>query len=95
MEKRIQEIFFDFEIIAFELVPLTLAFIEREYLSSGVHMLTNSLKILDTTKAEFFELIFFLNDKKIWHKFCRADLRSVSDTLIDSYDFELMRRILI
>ena len=51
----------------------------REYFSSGVNMLTNSLKILDTSKREFFELIFFLNDQKMWPKFCRADLSSVSD----------------
>ena len=30
---------------------------------------------------KFFELIFFLNDQKIWEKFCRADLSSVSRTL--------------
>ena len=47
MQEKIQSIFLDFEIIAFELVPLT-----------------NSLKILDTPKREFFELIFFLNDQK-------------------------------
>ena len=57
----------------------TLAFLEREYLSSGVNMLTNSLKILDTIKTEFFELIFFLNDQKLWQKFCHADLIIVSD----------------
>ena len=64
MQEKIQSIFLDFEIIAFELVPLT-----------------NSLKILDTPKTEFFELIFFLNDQKIWQKFCRADLRSVLDAI--------------
>ena len=65
MQKKIEKIFFDFEIIAFELVPLDTRFTEREYLSSGVNMLTNSLKTLDTTKTEFFERIFFLNDQKI------------------------------
>ena len=35
-------------------------------------MLTNTLKIWDTTKTEFFELIFFLNDQKIRQKFSRA-----------------------
>ena len=64
MQEKIQSIFLDFEIIAFELVPLT-----------------NSLKILDTPKREFFELIFFLNDQKIWQKFCQADLTSFSDPL--------------
>ena len=32
-------------------------------MSSGVNMLTNSHKILDTTKTEFFELVSFQNDK--------------------------------
>ena len=44
-------------------------------------MLTNSLKISDTTKTEFFVLIFFLNDKKIWPKYFRAYLSSVPDPL--------------
>ena len=37
----------------------TFAFTEREYLSLGVNMLKNSPQITDTTKKEFFELIFF------------------------------------
>ena len=37
-------------------------------MSSGVNMLKNSLKVSDTTKTEFFELIFFLIDQKIWKK---------------------------
>ena len=41
-------------------------------------MLTNRLKISDTTKTEFL----FLNDQKIWKKYCRADLGSYSDPLL-------------
>ena len=37
--------FFDFEIVKFEAVALNSPFTEREYLSSGVNILTNSLKI--------------------------------------------------
>ena len=44
-KKEIENLFFDFEIIAFELVPLDTRFTEREYLSSGLNMLTNSLKL--------------------------------------------------
>ena len=33
-------------------------------MSSGVNMLTNSLKISDTSKKEFLELIFFKSDQK-------------------------------
>ena len=50
-------------------------------MSSDVNMLTNSLKILDTTKTEFLELIFFQRDQKISKKYCRADLNSLSDLL--------------
>ena len=71
MQKKTQKIFFDFEIIAFT---------EREYLSSGVNLLTKSLKILDSTKTEFLEVIIFQSDLKIWQKYCHAYLRSVSDT---------------
>ena len=47
----------------------------------GVNMLTNSLKILNTTKTKFFELKFFQSDQEIWHNYCRADFRSVFDIL--------------
>ena len=39
-----------------------LAFTEREYFSSSVNMLTNSLKISGTTKTELFEPILFQTD---------------------------------
>ena len=58
-----------------------LAFTEQEYLSSGVNMLTNSLKISDTNKKEFFELIFLHIDQKKLQKYCRADLSSGLDPL--------------
>ena len=44
-------------------------------------MLTNSLKILHTTKKEFFDLIFFQSHQKIWQKYCREDLCSVLEPL--------------
>ena len=51
MQKKVENIFFDIEIIAFELFALNTRFYwEREYFSSGVNMLTNRLKILDTSK---------------------------------------------
>ena len=81
MQKKIEKIFFNLEIIAFELVALNTRFTETEYLSSGVNMLTNSLKISDTTKKEFLELIFFQSDQKNWQKYCRIDFCSVSEPL--------------
>ena len=81
MQKKIDKIIFDFEVIAFESVPLKTPFTEREFLSSGVNMLTNNVKIEDTTKTEFFELIFFQSDQKIWEKYCHSVLNSVSGSL--------------
>ena len=81
MQKKIQKIFFHLEIYAFELVALKTPLTDREYLSSGVNMLTNSLKISDTTKTEFFELVFFQSDQKIWENYRQADLSCVSDPL--------------
>ena len=68
MMRKIQKTFFGLEVIPFECLRETLAFTERQYISSGVNMLTKCLKISDTTKIEFFELIFFLNNQKIWQK---------------------------
>ena len=53
-------------------------------------MLTNSLKILNTTKAKVFDLIFFLNDQKISQKYCREDLSSVSDPLTFSLSISVL-----
>ena len=78
IHKKLQKIFFDFEIVSSELVALKTRFIEREYLSSGVNDLTSSFKISDTTKTEFFELIFLESGHKIWQKYRRADWSSVS-----------------
>ena len=47
----------------------TLAFPEREYSSSVVNMLTNSLKFPDTTKTHFLEQTFFQSHKKIRQKY--------------------------
>ena len=44
-------------------------------------MLTNSLKILDTTKREFFKLKSFHNVEKIWQNFLRADSSSALEPL--------------
>ena len=65
MQKKIEKIILDFGTIAFELVTLNTSFIEREYLTSGVNMLTNSLKISDTSKKQYLDLIFFQSDQKI------------------------------
>ena len=44
-------------------------------------MLTNSLKVSDITKTDFFELIFFQSDQKIWQKYLCSNLSSLSDPL--------------
>ena len=80
MQQKIQKMFFALKIIAFELAALNTRFYSEKTLSSGVNMLTNSLKISDTTKIKHLELTSFQNDKKIWQKYCRADLSCPSDT---------------
>ena len=44
-------------------------------------MITEGLRVSDTTEAEFLELIFFQIDEKISEKYWRADLCSFSDPL--------------
>ena len=44
-------------------------------------MLTNNLKISDTSKKEFLEMISFQTYQKMSQKYCGADLKSVSDPL--------------
>ena len=65
IQKKIVQKFSNFEIITFELVTLKNRFYREEYFSLRVNMLTNSLKISDSTKTECFELIFFKSDQKI------------------------------
>ena len=80
MQENIQKIFFDFEIISFELVALDTLFYWQRILVIECQYV-NSLNISDTTKMEYFELILFLNAQKIWQKYWRENLRSVSDLL--------------
>ena len=80
MQENIQKIFFDFEIISFELVALDTLFYWQRILVIECQYV-NSLNISNTTKMEYFELILFLNAQKIWQKYWRENLRSVSDLL--------------
>ena len=64
MQKKIQKILLVFNIIALNSLRWALTFTEGEYLSSGFNMLTNILKISDTTKTEFFHLKFFQSAQK-------------------------------
>ena len=52
MQQKIMQIIFDLEIIAFELIALVIPFTAKEYLSSAVNMLINSLKISDSIKTK-------------------------------------------
>ena len=64
MQKKIQKILLVFKIISLNSLRWTVTFTESEYLSSGFNMLTNILKISDTTKTEFFHLKFFQSAQK-------------------------------
>ena len=81
MQKKLSKYFLIWRELHLNWFRQTLDFTERQYFSWGVNMLTNCLKILDTTELDLFELIYFLNDQKIWQENCRADLSSFSDHL--------------
>ena len=51
--------------------------LRREYLSSAVNVLTNSLKISHMTKRDFFKLNYLRSDQYIWQNGRRSDLNSV------------------
>ena len=81
MQKRNSEKIFWFGDNCIRIRCLKHSFLLREYFLSGENMLTNSVKITDTTKTEYLELIFFQSDQKIWEKYCRGDSCSASDRL--------------
>ena len=45
---------------------INLSLLTGKYLSSAVNVLTNSLKILYSTKIHFFQVNFFHSNQKIW-----------------------------
>ena len=61
MRKEIEKMLLDLQIIALELVALNTRFYWERFF---FNISTNSLKISDTTKAEFFELIFSQSNPK-------------------------------
>ena len=65
MQKKIEKIYFDFEIIAFELVPLNTGFYWENILVIGCQYAKKSLKISFSPKKEFLEVILFQSDQKI------------------------------
>ena len=56
---------------------IKLSLFRREYLSSGVNLLTNSLKIFHSTKRDFFQLNYVHSDQWIWERCRRPDCNSV------------------
>ena len=56
---------------------VNLSLIRREYLPSGVNVLTNSLKVLHSTNIDFFQLNYVHNDQWIWQKSRRPRCNTV------------------
>ena len=81
MQKKIEKISFDFEIIAFELVLLKTRFYWERILVIGCQHVKKSVKIIDATKTEVLKVIFFHSYIKIEQKDCRVELSSVFDPL--------------
>ena len=55
--------------------------LRREYLSSAVSVLENSLKTLNVTKSDFFQLSYLHSDQWIWWRCCRWDWNSALSCL--------------
>ena len=56
---------------------VNLSLLRRKYLSSAVNVLTNSLKILHSTKIDFFERNNVDSNQWIWQRCRRPDCNSV------------------
>ena len=66
MQKKIQEIFFDFEIKVFELGALNTRFYWERILVIGCHCLKKKSQDLKYYWKNFLEQISFGSDQKIW-----------------------------
>ena len=67
----------------------------REYLSSAVKVLTNSLKISDQTKIDFFQLNLPRINEKRGQEWCRADISSVWKPLTRSLPNGVLKQDLL
>ena len=92
MQKKIEKLFFSYDIITFELVALNTRFYWERMLVIGCQYVNKQSQISDTTKTEFLELIFFHSNKKIWQKYCCADLCIVSDRFTCWLCISVLRR---
>ena len=63
MQRKIEKKSFLSEILVSELLAVELSFLRREYLSPAANVLTNSVKILHSTKRAFFELNYLQIDQ--------------------------------
>ena len=63
----------------------------REYLSSGVNMLTNGLKVLDTIKTNIYKLKFSQGDGKVRQNYYPAHLGSACNTLTFSLSYGVLK----
>ena len=81
MQSKIEKQPFLFEIKAFKVVVKKSAYSDGNTLSSGVNVLTNSLKISDATKEDIFQLNLCRIGGKIGKWRCRAEFTSVSNPL--------------
>ena len=78
---RFSKYFLNFEKVAFALVLLNTRFYWEKRHFIGCQYVNKQYQDFRYTKTEFFVLIFFLNHKKIWKKYCRAEVRCGSDIL--------------
>ena len=63
MQRKVQIKLFVFGDNCIWIVCFKLFLLRREYLSSAVNVLTNSLKILHSTKIDFFQMNYVHSDQ--------------------------------
>ena len=73
IQKQIEEIFFDFEVIAFQLVSVNPRFYWERILVIGCDYVNKQSQNYTYYKNQFLELIFFQRNQIIWEKYCRGD----------------------
>ena len=82
MLKKIEQIIFDLEIIAFELVALNTRFYWERILVIGCQYVNKQFQDFRYYEKWIFKLIFFQSEQEIWEKLCHADLSTLSALFI-------------
>ena len=68
-----------------------ISLLPREYLPSGVKVLTKGLKVLDTIKTKIHKLKFSQSHGKVWWDYCRPDFSRLCGTLTCWLSYDVLK----